>query len=372
MDGSFIDKEPSIDNIVFKVHSYSKNKGKPYLFINCMVEFGCEFFLPHYLLQSIKQKHDDKYIVAFGWNGREFLYRGLVDEFWELTEEFMWLRETTRAFHNVSNNIKKVENTLKKSGLVIESHRLGNMVIESHCLECKKIFPDYLAKTICPRCYSSKISRSLFSDWKNTKKKYRSLNKPSCLHREWVDKNFPEKICAIFPRNRKTYGRNLPFEFYSDLVDRIHSIGYSPVWVGEKFGRMRCPTGAIDFLGMNESYDLEYTLALIEKCAFTFQCWTASTRLSQAMNVPFVLVEDPEQIYKGHEGRRLELFTQDYQKKKFVFCHYRKVLENMNGFLNLCVDSIISLLNRDSSDVIGFVGDENYVKDMQDKTRFVI
>ena len=44
----------------------------------------------------------------------------LVDEFWELKEEFQWLRDYAKAFHNESKNIDRLEKTLGDQGFVFK------------------------------------------------------------------------------------------------------------------------------------------------------------------------------------------------------------------------------------------------------------
>ena len=118
-----------------------------------------------------------------------------------------------------------------------------------------------------------------------------------------------------------------------------------------------------------ECNNLQYTLELVNRCVSTFQCWTASTRLSQIANTPFVLVESPDQIYgKGHEGKRLYLFTQDFEKKKLILCNFHKVCENMDKFVDICQKTICDFLtNKNHDDVIGLVDSEEHVKAIMQK-----
>ena len=169
---------------------------------------------------------------------------------------------------------------------------------------------------------------------------------------------------GIIARGRKCYGRNLQPEFYVKLIDLLKSFGYNPVWLGEKQSIIPCPVDDIlDFSSMEESRDLENTLALIKQLEFTIQFWTASTRLSAMVDTPFVLIESPDQIVgMGQEGKRLNLTT--FCDKKMVFCHYMTMLENNDLAISLLDKVIQQVKNKDYSTVIGLVEDECVIQHM--------
>jgi len=50
-------------------HLYNEKPNKEILFIFCLVEFGCELLIPHYLLPPIRRANKDKKIVIIGWQG---------------------------------------------------------------------------------------------------------------------------------------------------------------------------------------------------------------------------------------------------------------------------------------------------------------
>lgn len=365
-DGKQFDCEPDLDQIKFHVHSFTSKQGKN-LFIFALVEFGCELFLPHYFLKELKNIYQDHRLVVIGWHGRAFLYQNLVDEFWELDESHMWLRETVRAFLHVSRNIKNLEKLLRKQGDVFESYKFGNMVLENVCNNCGNKFGSEVAKS-CPSCLSLEIKKSMFSDLAASKQKYTPIDYSNQALEEWASKIIGPNVVGIFARNRKTYGRNLDAKFYIDLIWKLRQMGMEPVWLGERQSTLPCPVDDIfDFTVMRESLDLRYTLALVSKCVCTFQCWTASTRLSQITNTPYVLVETADQIYgRGHEGKRLFLFTRDLNKKKLILCNFHKVRENPDQFLDICANSIYDfVINHDASDVLGLVDNSEYASKLQ-------
>ena len=96
--------EKLLDNVDFKIHkltSNSKPKDKnKVLLICCFSEFGCETVGVMYTIPQIILQNSDKYIIVVGWQGRKYFYQHLVDEFWEINDEHMWLREFSRAFHH--------------------------------------------------------------------------------------------------------------------------------------------------------------------------------------------------------------------------------------------------------------------------------
>lgn len=103
--------ELKLDEVQFTIYKFN-NRPKPVkkdriVIISCFSEFGCETLGCMYCIPRLLRQHPGKYVIVMGWYGREYLYRHLVDEFWEIDESFMWLREYTRAFHHVSDNLKK-------------------------------------------------------------------------------------------------------------------------------------------------------------------------------------------------------------------------------------------------------------------------
>jgi hypothetical protein len=173
--------------------------------------------------------------------------------------------------------------------------------------------------------------------------------------REW-------KHVGIIARNRTTYGRNLPSEFYTKLIRRLESLYYKPVWLGEKQSTLPCPVPhIIDFSRSPQSGDLELSLAIVSKLEFTIQFWTASTRLSAIMGVPYMIFESPDQLFgQGQEAYRLALTTTG--KKKIVLCHYLKVFNDQNGTIKLVEKAINEMERSNWEDMIGMVDEPDVVR----------
>jgi ADP-heptose:LPS heptosyltransferase len=188
---------------------------------------------------------------------------------------------------------------------------------------------------------------------------------------EWAKNLVGENCVGIFARGRKTYGRNLPPDFYIKLIKLITDMGYKVIWLGEKQSTLPCPVeGVLDFSRSEDSRDLEKTLAIISNLKFTVQFWTASTRLAGMMGVPFLIFESPEQIYASYsgvqsaqEGKRLELTS--FGPKKIVLSHFRSVLENQNEGLDLVKKAIEEMNDGNWSDLMGLVEDKDFSQTLQ-------
>jgi hypothetical protein len=175
---------------------------------------------------------------------------------------------------------------------------------------------------------------------------------------------------GIFARGRKIYGRNLSSEFYVKLISTLEEMGYNPIWLGEKQSVQPCPVDHIvDFSRMEESRDLELTLAIMTNLQFTIQFWTASTRLASMMGVPWILFESPDQIAgNGQEGKRIALTT-DYNKKKLVLAHYFSVVENHELALDVLKKAIKEMNEDNWEDILGLVEDQGIVSEMVQKQK---
>lgn len=363
-DGKIFEIESVLDEVKFNRQIYNESSKIP-LFVNCLVEFGCESLLPHYVLEHIKKTNSKYKFVILGWKGRGYFYRHIADEFWELDEKYMFLREYVRAFTNVSKNIRNIESSLSRYGIVFSSKFLGNYFLESYCLLCQTRIGTINKLLQCPKCGSHRFNNSIFADLQNAKNLYKKMNLPNEQYLSWADKIVAnKKVIGIFARKRKTYGRNLCSDFYVNLIEEIRKKGYDVVWLGEGVSTLPCPVSDIfDFSKSEFSDSIEACAALVSKCSATFQCWTASTRFSQMMNSSFFLVESPDQIYgNGQEGRRLYLLTQDFSKKKIYLANFHKVCDNLEVFLNDCVYHLFDFIeNKNSNDIMGLVNDEQYV-----------
>lgn len=340
--------------------------------ISCFSEFGCEMIGSLYCIPRLLKRYPGAYIIVMGWYGREYLYRHLVDEFWEIKEEHMWLRDTARAFHNLSHNLKKLEEAVTEFGDVIPAVALGKYAVCNMCRTCGKFWHEWRRKTeCCPACQSTLLVRSIFTDIEKNRPQAKQIPRPSLELQEWAKGLVKKPAVGIFARARKTYGRNLPAEFYVKLITRLESCGYSVVWLGEKQSTLPCPVDHImDFSRMPESRDLEKTLAIICNLEFTIQFWTASTRLAGIMGIPFLLFESPEQIYASlsgimgaQEGKRLELSS--FGPKKIVLAHYMSVLEDQDRALDLVDKAVAEMKEGNYEEILGMVEDEQFIAQLQ-------
>lgn len=369
-------KEPSLANVQFNIHKFN-NRPKPtdrkrILIISCFSEFGCETVGCMYCIPRLLQKNAGAYVIAMGWYGREFLYRKLVDEFWEIKEEYMWLRDYTRAFHHVSLNLGRIERSACKYGTVCVSSALGRFLVGNFCKTCGKFWENWQRyQESCPACQSTVLVRSLLTDITEARKTAIFPPVISQQARDWAKTIVKDKTVGVFARGRKTYDRNLSPEFYVNLIKSLESKGFNVIWLGEKQSTQPCPLPHVmDFSRMAESRDLEKTLAIISQLSFTVQFWTASTRLSGMLGVPYLLFESPEQIYSsprrpGQEGRRLELTT--FGPKKICISHYGKSCVNPEKTLNLVNQCVDEMMCGNYSDVMGLVGDPEGVNEMREE-----
>lgn len=367
-----VEKESLIDEIKFSVFKFNEIKrpsDKDIVYISCFSEFGCEILGCLYSINMIKQQNPNKYFIVLGWYGREYLYRHLVDEFWELNSDYMWLREYARAFHNVSKNIKFLEKKIAKSSKIITTKSMGFFYIYSSCNNCQNVWSSITKHEVCPKCNSNFIRKSVYSDVNFYKKNAVKIPQPSQVVVDEMRSLLKNNSVGIFARNRKCYGRNLPKEFYIKLIDNLIQLGYNPVWMGEKQSTLDCPVDYIlDFSKDERSRNLEYTLAIIKQLEFTIQFWTASSRLSAIMETPYILFESPDQIWGiGQEGYRLNLTTTG--NKKLVISHYINVLENQDAGIDLVNQAIQEIKSNNYNEIFGLLDTDVaslYLKNMSD------
>jgi predicted RNA-binding Zn-ribbon protein involved in translation (DUF1610 family) len=361
-------KEEQIVDIQFNVHKFS-SKPKPdnikqVLIISCFSEFGCETLGILYCIPRIIEENKDKYIIVVGWYGRSYFYRHLADEFWEVKEEYQWLRDKSLAFHHNSKNLKKIEKVLAKYGQVMASGDLGKLAVGNRCKSCDNIW-GHNTGVICPKCGKNDITAALFGNVRYWKQRMHKLPEPSEVKKEEAKKFLGLNPVGVIARNRSTYGRNLQPEFYVKLVDLLQKMNYTPIWLGEKQSTLECPVpGIIDITRMPEARDLELTFAIVSQLEFTIQFWTASTRLAGMLGVPYLLFESPDQLFgAGQEAYRMALCT--FGHKKLVLSHYLKVLNDHEGALNLVEKCINEMRLGDWSDVVGMVDEPMLVRKMR-------
>lgn len=365
---------------VFKFNTRPKPADKKQvILITNFSEFGCESIALMYCIPRILKMYPGAYFIAVGWYGREYLYRHLVDEYWEIKEEHQWLREYSRAFAHESKNLARIEKGLEAYGQVLSGAYFGHICLGNTCQKCKYFWGDDTYVPRCVRCGSKEIQRALFADIPNYKKEAVHIPRPkgpavekakglleACKVRSNAEVDMG--YVGIFARGRQCYGRNLPPEFYSKLIDQLDGWGYKVVWLGEKQSTIPVPEDhadhVLDFRSMPESRDLELTLALIAECKFTVQFWTASTRFAAMVGVPWILFESPDQIVgQGQEGMRIALTTDD-NKKKLILAHYLNVLNDHEGALKLMERCVGEMYANNWNDIVGMVEDPQLVESM--------
>lgn len=334
----FISKKEksNIRNIVFKIYKYNEvNDSFPKLFYSCFCEFGCEALLPTYLIPRINKNFPDHKKIALGWHGREFFYRHLVDEFWEIDQTYMQLREKSKAFLHNSKELSAMETILSKRCAVVDGKKFGNLCVTSTCLNCNNEFQVATGNISCMNCGSTNIKKSLFQGATEYKLFVKNLPKPRSRYHEILENIMPNNCVALFARNRKTYGRNFSEEHYKKIIDILNDIGYNVVLLGEPVSSLNFyHPNVVNLLNHKLAGDLEFAFAVIERCMFSVQLYTASTRISSLMEIPYILVESPDQLYgRGQEGIRLSLTTKDVKNKKLILSNYINTLENFDKFL---------------------------------------
>ena len=357
-------KEQKIDDFRFNVFKFTKRKkSSKVLIITNFCELGVETLACMYSIPRLLEIFNSYYVILVGWSGRDYFYRHLVDEFWELKSENYWLKDSCNAFYHNSKNLDKLEIELKKYGILFKGHYLGNFLISN---VCKKCFNSWKGESlICGKCGSNEITHPLFDRVEN-KKFLRSIPKPKKEIIDRVREHIPDNSVAVFARNRKTYGRNLPKSFYYNLNNLIKDKGYTPIYLGENSSSLNME-GCVDFSAMPMVQDLSFTLAVLSCIKFSVQFWTASTRLSSIVNTPFVLVESVDQIaLRGQEGLRIAA-TSCFNKKKIILCNYLSFLEDLKSGLDT-VEAAINEVELDNWDyVTDLVGDKKMVYSLLDQ-----
>ncbi len=351
---------------VYKLNHRPKPKKRDRIkIVSCFSEFGCETIGCLYCIPRLLRRYPGAYVIAMGWYGREYMYRHLVDEYWEVKEEFMWLREYTRAFHSISDNLRRLEEAATVYGDVVPAVALGKYAVANYCRTCGAYWNEWrMRQEECPHCKSTVLVRSVFTNIKENKPLARKMPRPRQEYLDWAKKLLKPNTVGVFARGRKTYGRNLEPEFYVNLIQILEKMGHNVIWLGEKQSTQPCPVEhVLDFSRMKEAQDLERTLAIICNLDFTIQFWTASSRLSSMMGTPFILFESPEQIYASssglcgaQEGKRLELAS--FGPKKVVMAHYKNVVEDPDRALELVKQAAEELKDGNEEDILGMVEDE--------------
>lgn len=365
------DAEPLVQDIDFNIHKFN-NRLKPedtreIVVISSFSEFGCETVGTMYCIPEVLRENAGKYSIVIGWHGREYLYRHLVDEFWELKEEHMWLREYCRAFHHKSKNLAMIEESMSRYGRPVTVGELGRYAICNRCWSCGHLWGSIDRFTGCVKCGSKDARTSVIGNIPEWREKAVKVPQPSQAKLDEVRPMLGPKPVGIFARGRKCYGRNLQPEFYVKLIALLRQMGYSPIWLGEKSTVQPCPVDdVIDFSRMSEARDLETTLAIISQLEFTVQFWTASTRLASMVGTPYLLFESPDQIWgRGQEGQRRNLC--DFGPSKLVASHFLSVQERHDAGIEIVRKAIGEMECQNWDDMMGLLEDESVVLKMREE-----
>jgi len=378
-DKTAVEREEPLTNIRFLVHKFTPrlrpDNPDNVVILPHFAEFGSELVESIYTLpMAMNGPHKGKYSIVLGWYGRAYLYKHLVDEFWEINEESQYLREYCRAFHHASKNLKKVEKDAERYGKVVDApqeYGLDILYPRLHCCQsCKGpvMFTD--EGQICIQCHRVHHRVGIYHEIKHAKEKlavWPPLPRQEKL--DYVSKYLKPNSVGVTARHRTCYGRNLPKEFYEKLVIRLEGMGYHPIWIGEKETTLRAPFDRItDYCLTEDARDLETTLALVSRLKFTVQFWTASTRLAGLVGTPWLLVESPDQIWGvGQEGIRLNLCTKG--KGKLVLAHYVNVNQDHEGGVNMIEKAVREMDAGNYEDLIGMVENPLIVADMRRKNQ---
>jgi hypothetical protein len=370
-------REDRIKEIGYTIHKFNNRprpRSKNIVIFPIFSEFGSETVIPLVCLPKLlTTKYQGKYSIVVGWPGREYLYRHLVDEFWEIDESCIWLREYCRCFHHDSKNLKEFEQKLTKFGHVVDIGEISNLTVFPVIRECPVSVNNYVCKgqviqldsqQLCSKCGMKFDQPGCFFDILKAKKEVIPLPMPSIEKVEKARAMLPPNAVGIVGRARKCYGRNLGTEFYKRLCYLVEDLGYNVVWMGEKGVSLPKPCDHIfDFTSHPDAKDFEFALAAVSLMRFTIQFWTASTRLAGFVGTPFLLFESPDQIWGvGHEGYRLNLCSRG--PKKVVAAHFLNVLENQSLALSVVKDSIYEMEQGNYRPKIGLVNDTKVVRNM--------
>lgn len=380
-DQSVLEAEERVESIRFNIHKFTPRRRPDRANVAIFphfAEFGSELVESIYCLPILlNSKYQGKYSIVMGWAGRAYLYKHLVDEFWEIKPEHQHLREYCRAFHHTSKNLKLAEKNASEFGNVINTPQEYSHLCLTPRLNCCSdetckqplLYTD--SGQICIRCRKHHNRVGFYNEVQTAKRTLAVWPKtPSAEKLAYVDRYLKPNSVGVTARFRTCYGRNLPKEFYESLILRLESMGYNPIWIGEKETTLRSPFERItDFAASEDARDLETTLALVSKLKFTIQYWTASTRLAGLVGTPYVLFESPDQIWGvGQEGIRLNLCTKG--KGKLVLAHYVNVRDDHKQAIDLSEKAIREVLESNYEPLIGMVESDTVIADLREKNEY--
>ena len=348
---------------IFKEETDLQNK----IFYLSFGEFGCETMIPTFLIPRINNNFPKYRKIVVGWHNREYFYRHVCDEYWELDSQHMSLKDHSYAFENNSPEIMKLSKRLSNLGVIIDGAKMGKICVTAKCKKCNFEFAIDRGDIYCTKCYSDQITKSLLQGVKDYKSYSYQL---PLIRKEFVDfaSNYiPENTVALFARNRRTYKRNLTPEHYEKLINMLINLGYNIVLLGENVSSYNLNNDKIiNFMNHELAGNLEAAFAIVDRCLFSMQFFTASTRISSMLNKPFVLFESLDQIYgRGQEGSRLSLMTKNYNNKKLVLANFIDVLENCDESIELAKRAVQELIVDKNADDL-FMRSNEYASSLQE------
>ena len=352
------------NELCFTKHVFTEEtEFKKKMFFLSFGEFGCETLLPTFLIPRITSNFPEYRKIVVGWNNREYFYREICDEFWELHPKYMSLKDHSHAFENISVEISSLNKRLNPLGIVVNGTKLGKLTIKARCKKCSFEFEMDRGDIYCAKCYSENIEKSLFQG----SKIYRDYAYPlPKIKQEFIEfaKNYiPDNTVALFARNRKTYGRNLSVEHYEKTIDMLIDLGYNVVLLGESVSSYNLNNDKIiNFFDHELAGNLEAAFAIVDRCVFSLQFFTASTRISSILNKPFILVESIQQIYGlGQEGIRISLMSKNIKNKKLILANFVDAYENTNEIINLVKQAINDfIVNKNADDLFFDIHNHNF------------
>ncbi len=356
------------NELCFNKHVFTEeNEFKKKMFFLSFGEFGCETLLPTFLIPRIINNFPEYRKVVVGWSNREYFYRELCDEYWELDPQYMILKNNSYAFENTSVELASLYKRLSPLGIVIDGTKIGKLCVKAKCKKCSFEFEADRGDIYCMKCYSEDIEKSLFQGSRIYRKYAVPLPR---IKKEFVDfaSNYiPDNTVALFARNRKTYGRNLSVEHYEKTIDRLISLGYNVVLLGESVSSYNLKNNKIiNFMDHEFAGNLEAAFAIVNCCVFSLQFFTASSRISSILDKPFILFESVDQIYgRGQEGIRLSLMTKNYNNKKLVLANYADVAENTDESIDLMEQAVRELIQEKKSDDL-FLRPNSFASSLQE------
>ena len=122
------------NELCFTKHVFTEeNEFKKKIFFLSFGEFGCETLLPTFLIPRIASNFSEYRKIVVGWSNREYFYRDLCDEYWELDSKYMSLKNNSYAFVNTSIELTSLYKRLSPLGIIIDGTKIGKLCVKAKC-----------------------------------------------------------------------------------------------------------------------------------------------------------------------------------------------------------------------------------------------